>query len=301
MFDLLTVVFDAEIPYLEIQAKSIELYLKSDEINNIIVIVNDRIDVVEKINLDWFGPNRAKVKIYHHSHLSPDITPSFGWGAQQLCKMLGTTLSTVEWCITLDAKTFFVNTQSFKDLMTDDNRFYANLRDISHWFVKSNEFVKNTFGVDLNYKIIEPGGVPFPFHVPTINSLVEHFGRHNFVSSLQQDINNHNITEYMLYTGYVIYKYGKVTGLYCEYDDGNGPGGTIRGYMNIGDNDSHRFDELLGDIKRHFEVVATASIHRKSYALITDAQRTQWLEFLLSRNLIDSVENAKAKLNTLLV
>ena len=194
MLDLLTVVFDAEIPYLEIQAKSIEVYLKSDEINNIIVIVNDRIDVVGKINLDWFGPNRAKVKIYHHSHLSPGIDTHFGWGAQQLCKMLGTTLSTAEWCITLDAKTFFVAPQSFKDLMTNDNRFYSNLRDISHWFVKSNEFIKNTFGIDLNYKTIEPGGVPFPFHVPTINSLVDHFGYHNFVSSLQQDIKDRKST-----------------------------------------------------------------------------------------------------------
>ena len=62
MVDLITVVYRPEIYYLEIQARSIELYLDSDFIHNIIIVVNDQDDVANLIDVNWYGKNKDKVK-----------------------------------------------------------------------------------------------------------------------------------------------------------------------------------------------------------------------------------------------
>ena len=65
MIDILTVVFQQELYYLEIQARSIEQYIDSDKIGKIFVIVNDEDSVCSAVNVNWWGRNSHKVNIIH--------------------------------------------------------------------------------------------------------------------------------------------------------------------------------------------------------------------------------------------
>jgi len=88
MIDLVSVVFAEEIPLIEIQARSIDLYVPTELVDSIYVVVNDSKDICNQIQPHWWGKHEQKIKILHRNDLSVLSATMYGWDSQQLLKLL---------------------------------------------------------------------------------------------------------------------------------------------------------------------------------------------------------------------
>jgi hypothetical protein len=86
--DLVTVVFEPELPVLRAQAQSINLYCRDLGIKNIYVIVNDHESVAKQIDPAWWGDMQHRVVIMPRRTFSTNFADN-GWVSQQVLKLLG--------------------------------------------------------------------------------------------------------------------------------------------------------------------------------------------------------------------
>lgn len=297
MINLITVVFKQELSYLKMQAKSIELYVNSQDLNSIVIVVNDSIDILASIDPLWYGINSHKVKILHFSELISEsdlsaFVSQSGWDTQQICKLLAASISNVDWNMIIDAKTLFICPLVLTNLITLDNKAFSNPAEISHHFIAERDFVQQYFNINLNNHYIGPGGVPFLMHSSTVRSLIEYIKMHENIS-LTEFFFRYSVTEFLLYSGYVLFLFKKYNALYQIHH----PDKYI--YHHIADSQILEFDLIMQFIHQHANTI-TISLHRRAYPLLTDKQKTCWCELLYSKKLIDSVEDTKNELNTIL-
>lgn len=299
MLDIVTVVFRKEFPLLKIQARSLHVYAQSQDINSITVVVNDSPELVDLIIPEWYGKFKNAVSVVHYNEI--DRTASTGWSSQQLGKILAAKNSTVEWSLILDAKTFLVNHLSLTKIFNVQGLVNSNSFQISAFFNNERYFVEKLFNIQ-NLECIGPGGVPFLFHNPTVRDMidcVEQITGEDFNSYFQKNtcreslFSTPNLTEFILYSGYVKYKFGNFDSLYCRCSN-------VYLYYNISNNDVDRFDSIFEDVQRFIDHILTFSLHRKTYSLLTDDQKTRWLNFLASRDIVVDVLDTKNELNTTL-
>ena len=140
--DLVTVVYEQEIPLLKTQALSMSLRFQPGQVNRIIILVNGHPSVVEQIEHSWFGHHSDRVRIM--TQRSFDYKPRrgvSGWSSQQLMKLLGVAASDADWCLVLDAKTWFVKDYSEELLFKDDKARFG-------W-----DDVQETFRTGLRYTV----------------------------------------------------------------------------------------------------------------------------------------------------
>lgn len=292
MFDFITVVFRPEVPYLEIQAKSLENYFTEDQIKNIYVIVNDDDSVVDLIDRSWYGKYADRVVVLPYSVFGY-INRVGGWDNQQLCKLLGAARSTCEWSIVLDAKTFFVKPFKTEFFISSSNKACTNkLRPFSQ-FESAKDFVEKLYNIKFDH-VIGPGGVPFIFHTATVLSMIkdtEALSGTNFIDFFLDNVCYPNlITEFYLYSAYVKYKYGNIEYLYNNRQQWD--------CINIAEWESDNFDELFARMQKFMAL--TVSIATKAWVLLKPEQQTAYLEFLSKRNLITDVQNTQKRLNTVI-
>lgn len=297
MINIISVVFKQELSYLKTQAKSIELYATSSDINAIIVVVNDSEDVLNLIDLNWYGVNASKVKLIHFSELisTSDLAVwnhRSGWHTQQLCKLLAASIADIDWNMIIDAKTFFICPLILANVITPDNKAFSNPTPISHYFEGERDFIQQYFNIQLNNNYIGPGGVPFLMHTPTVKSMINYIKiREN--SSLLEFFFKYPVTEFLLYSGYVMYILKDYSSLYSTTQR---PAVRV---CNIADWDVPEFDSKIRSIIIHRDTL-TMSLHRRGWQLLTDEQKTKWVELLNTKGLINSVEDTKNELNTIL-
>lgn len=292
MIDLITVVFQPEIPYLEIQARSIENNFTEDQIKTIYVVVNDEDSVVDQIDKSWYGKFADRVIVYPYS-IFGYVNRVQGWDNQQLCKILAASRSTCEWSMILDAKTFFVKTCKTDLILDSSNKACTNLLKPQPVFDSAKQFVEKLYNIELDH-IIGPGGVPFLFHTKTVQSMIqetEQLVHSNFIDFFQDNVCFPNlITEFYLYSAYVKYKYKNYSELYVQKQRWN--------CVNIADWEVENFDQLFSNMQKFLTL--TVSIAAKSWVLLTLEQKTAYLEFLNRRNLITDIQNTQKKLNTVI-
>jgi hypothetical protein len=281
------VVFEKEIPLIEIQARSIELYIDTDIIKNIYVVVNDEDFIVDQINPMWWGINSNKVQIIPRSKYGVDPT-LIGWDSQQMYKLFAAESAESNWSMCLDAKTWFVHRLQWDKLFDEQHTVKFRSIPVIPVFKSAQEFLEKFYNIDMK-EVIGPGGVPFMFHTETVKSMftdlstpfLEFFSTHVRFPA--------NITEFMLYSAYVIYKYGDYSSLYSHSQP----------YMvqNMADFQLDKFDKILENM--YYPVTLTASIHLRVYALLSDDQFERWCSFLLQKNLTTNIEIIKSQLNIL--
>jgi|LauGreDrversion4_2_1035121.scaffolds.fasta_scaffold10727_8 hypothetical protein len=292
MLDLITVVFQPEIPYLEIQAKSIDQNFDEDQIKNIYIVVNDQDSIVDLIPKSWWGKFADRVIIYPYSTFGY-VNRVGGWDNQQLCKLLAAARSTCEWSVVLDAKTFFVKPFKIELFLDSDNHACTAKLLPQPVFESAKLFVESLYNIELDY-IIGPGGVPFLFHTQTVNFLIqdtEELTKKPFIEFFLDNVCYPNlITEFYLYSAYVKYKYGNFDKLYVEKQRWN--------CVNIAEWEADNFDELFLSMQKFLTL--TVSIASKTWVLLSEEKKTAYLEFLNKRNLITDTQNTQKKLNTVI-
>lgn len=297
MIDIVLVAFETEISYLEIQAKSIDLYIDQSIVNSIIVIVNDHpLD----INPQWWGQHSSKVTIIHRNDLTNvewPAHPLHGWHNQQLCKLLACSQATATWSLILDAKTWFIQPLCLENFFDESGRVNHIPNNINECFRITHDLVGEYFNINLNNSIIGPAGVPFIMNNPVVRDMISHIGlgsTDRFVTwFLEHHLEHKRITEFILYSGYVLYKFGSYDILYHPVDH-------LPKSINISDWEYDQFDRLMDFIEEHQQDILTVALHRKSYPKLSESQKNRWLTFANSKKLITHVENTKTRLNTVL-
>lgn len=283
--DILVVAFEKEIPLLKLQAQSIHLYVLPQDVNSITVIWNDHGD--PPIDTAWWGQHKHKVNIKKF-----DIKIQ-GWYSQQLCKLLAAAESTIEWTMVLDCKAILINLLDLNRLISPDNKIYSKSLDIDPTFAREKRFVENLFNVQ-NIKCFYPGGVVFYLHSSTVRSLiadVEQLTQTNFINFFQT--HSYDVAEYILYSGYVYYKFANTNELYVPSDN-------LYIYSNISHYEVYRFEEKYQETEKFGLSTLSFALHRGAYQQLTDYQKEQWLDLLLRKKIICSVEETKKEINTLL-
>jgi len=286
VIDLITVVFEPELYLLELQARSISLYIDHSKIRNIYIVVNGDNHLCQAIDPRWWGKNSNKVNIIHRSYFGVDPTLD-GWSSQQLYKLCAANIADSEWSMCLDAKTWFVQTLDWHQLFDEAGRAnFSNFPTIPV-FRPAQVAIEKYFNIDLP-DVISPGGVPFMFHTETVKDMIEAIpGFFEFFCTNVKFPNN--ITEFMLYSGFVIKKYKTYTTLYS--------GQQYYQVTNLADWQIPEFDSILYSMNHYNNL--TSSIQGRAYPHLSESQLDQWCEFLLTKHIITDKEIAKLKLNIL--
>ncbi len=288
MIDLLTVVFREELPLLKFQAKSIDNYI--DCVDNIYVIVNDSPDVVSLIDKNWWGRHSDNVCVIPAENLAsrPDLK---GWSSQQLYKLLGSAQAQSDYVMVLDAKTWFVKRLDHNKLFETDK---INLIPtvVPEVFKSAAEYTEKIYNIQIP-KIIGPAGVPFIFNVTDLNEMIsdlEHTLNESFYSFFTRSLKAPpDLTEFILYTGFIIKKYGSLSQRYNNKQ--------YYRIINISHNEANVADILFKKIKSTSTL--TISMHRGAYPKLTEQQFDTWCKIIAHYKLSPDSEFTKNQLNTL--
>lgn len=291
MIDLITIVFQQELYLLELQARSIELYVDSDRINHIYVVVNDVDDVVDLIDSAWWGVNSQKVVVIPRSRWG-HVETLPGWESQQLYKLLAAESAASDWSMCLDAKTWFVKQLDWDQLFSHDGRVHYKSIPTINVFELAQCTIEQLLNVSLS-TVIGPGGVPFMFHTETVKDMFVHLKNitgTNFIDFFAEYVLiPYQVTEFMLYSGFVNLKHKSHDALYSQQQ--------YYTVTNMADWQLGEFDKIIKSMNSTNNL--TASIQGRAYPHLTDSQLDTWCNFLLNKNLINDPQEAKNKLNIL--
>jgi hypothetical protein len=272
MIDIVTVVFQEELPILRLQAQSIELYCQDIGVKNIYVIVNDRDSVAAEIDIAWWGAMSNLVKIIPRNNFNCSFVEN-GWVSQQALKMLAASVSNNIWSMVLDAKTLLVDHVKLQQLVDNQGKLKLGTLDIYPVFKPSQQITNQLFGIDLK-KQVGPGGVPFFFHNDMIRSMIKYIEQkvnQNFSEWFQAQ---GMLTEFILYSGWV----EMVSGLDKYYS----PKSNFK-YHNICHSEVGIADIKLKTMNSVNSLVV--GVHRNAWKQFSDEQKNCYREILLSRGL----------------
>jgi len=269
MLDIVTVVFQDELETLKIQARSIELYCQNIGIRSIYVMVNDS----SRVDPNWYGSFADRVRVVPRSTYGCEWN-EYGWVSQQVLKIYGAALSSNTWSMIVDAKTFFAKPLSLEELF-DGSRPQVGALDIYPVFEASRSITNQLFGVDLK-KQLGPGGVPFIMHNATVRSMigeVETRTGQYFADYFQQQ---GRLTEFILYSGYLEYRYGGFDTLYSP---------NYRMYnVNVCHSETGLFDKKF--VAMNNPQTLTVSVHRNAWSQLSKEQQQQYTDLLAARGIL---------------
>lgn len=296
MLDFITVVFRDELPLLEIQARSFDQYLNPKDVDQIVVVVNDDDSVADSIDPAWWGKysNYVSVKLRSEYKFTPSNS---GWDDQQLLKLLSAAQSWAKWSIVFDAKTWLIKPLDTQESALFDTQGRPNVgrMHLSPHFEPARQFVENYYGISIEM-VLGPSGVPYVFHSEDVREMIDSIP--NFIDFFQQSLLGPTfLTEFVLYAGFIIKKYGSVEVIYNPNKLKIDP--TQKTYINVAnlaDWETDQFDTFIETINN--PKTLTASIHRRAYKHLTQEQLLTWVLFLENHNLICNNLNTQKVLNT---
>jgi len=269
--DLVTVVFEPELPVLRAQAQGINLYCRDLGIKNIYVIVNDHDSVADQIDPAWWGDMQHRVSILPRRTFSTDFVDN-GWVSQQVLKLLGSAISFNTWSMALDAKTLFVKPLSFDDLIDSQGRPQTGQLDIYPVFEQSRSLVSDLFGIDVARQL-GPGGVPFVFNTKMVRAMIADIEQRTGESFPVWFQAQGSVTEFILYSGYL--ESTHMTDLLYNTEQCRLPP------CNLCHSEVDAFDRKFQEMQRSL----TVSIHRDAWSRLSQEQQQQYHTFLQQRGI----------------
>jgi hypothetical protein len=273
MIDIATVVFRDELPILKLQAQSIERYCRHIGIRNIYVIVNDDDDTIHQIDAGWWGAAANHVLVVPRSAFSTQFVED-GWVSQQVLKILAASISHNTWTMVLDAKTIFVKELVLEDLIDEQGRVRVGTLDIYPVFETTRLMVNQTYDIDMT-KQLGPGGVPFLFQNDVVRLMIADTTfkvKQKFPMWFQS---KGRITEFMLYSGYLLYRFGGFETFYTPEKSFS--------VVNVCHTEVEQYEHKLAGMKNNDPL--TVSIHRNAWKKLTDEQKQAYQHFLLDRGI----------------
>lgn len=276
MIDIVTVVFRDELPVLKLQAQSIERYCAGIGVRNIYVVVNDDDDTINQIDAGWWGKGANNVLVVPRSAFSTQFVED-GWVSQQVLKILAASMSYNVWTMVLDAKTIFVRELKLEDIIDADGRARVGTMDIFPVFEPTRLMINQTYNIDLK-KQLGPGGVPFFFQNDVVRLMIADTTFKVGAKFPYWFQAKGRITEFMLYAGYLQYRFGGFETFYS-------PDAAIHP-CNVCHSEVDIFDKKLEQMQR--PNTHTVSIHRRAWMQLTDDQKQAYKNILIDRGITEA-------------
>jgi hypothetical protein len=275
MIDLVTVVFQDELPILKVQAQSVDLYGQHIGIQNIYVMVNDDHRIADQIDPAWWGTLSDRVRIIPRNIFSTEF-PKDGWHSQQILKLLGSSLSYNRWSLVLDAKTILVQDIKLDRLFMPDGRMSWGHYPIQPVFEESGHITSELFQIDLK-RVLAPMGVPFLFDNQLVRGLIAEVERRTQTPFVEWFGAHGMLTEFILYSGYCQYRYGSLDVV-----------STVDSMMaynvcNICHSEFEKFDTKFDSADN--ANILTVSIHRRAWNQLHADQQQRYQDFLVSKSI----------------
>jgi hypothetical protein len=273
MIDIVTVVFDEEIPVLRAQAQSIALYCKKIGIRNIYVVLNDEETVAAKIDPAWWGEFASAVLVVPRSTFSTEFVQD-GWVSQQVLKILAASMSYNTWSMVLDAKTIFVRELDPRDITDEQGRMCVGTQDIYPVFEPSRLIINQLYNIDLKQQL-GPGGVPFFFQNDAVRLMIAEttfITGQSFPHWFQA---RGRITEFMLYAGYLQHRFKGFDTFYNQRSS--------FGLVNVCHSEVAAWDQKIAQMKTMNPL--TVSVHRRAWSQLDSEQQQQFQYFLIEHGI----------------
>jgi hypothetical protein len=275
MLNLITIVFNEELPVLKMQAQSISLYLDPHLVSNIVVVVNDHQSVISRIDKSWWGPFSNRVIVIPRNMFSHNFT-STGWHSQQLLKLLAASICYNPWSLILDAKTLFVRALTNQDLFDQNQQpMVGHCLSIPTVFSVAHDQVKTLFEITLDTQI-SPGGVPFFLHNATVRSMISKIEKLTGETFDQWFQSRPDLTEFLLYSGFVLNEYGNYSYLY------NINRCCMRA-VNLGHNELDLTEKKF--LAMYQPETSTVSIHRHAWTNLSAEHQQQYKHYLATKGI----------------
>ena len=272
MLDIVTVVFQDELPILRVQAESIDLYCQDIGIQTIFVIVNDDDSIVDQIDLQWWGSLNDRVRIIPRSYFNCGFVDN-GWVSQQVLKVLASSLSTNQYSMILDAKTIFVKPATV-DLLFPNGKQAGGSYPIQEVFLTSARIVGELFNVTVD-RNGGTSGVPFIFKNELIRNMITEIENRTKESFPKWFQDQGMVTEYILYVGYCKYLYGTLDDIYSQSYPYQ--------VANLCHSQTGIIPNKLNDMAQSNTL--TVSVHRRAWTAMTEEQQDTYRKLLTSRNI----------------
>lgn len=274
MIDIVTVVFQEEIPILKVQAESIARYCKNIGIRNIYVVVNDDEETIHQIHAGWWGDMANHVLVIPRSAFSTQFIDN-GWVSQQALKLLAAAMSHNIWSMVLDAKTVFVRELKLTDLFDDTGRARVGTLPVFPVFEPTRLMINELYSIDMKDQL-GPGGVPFFFQNDVVRLMIAEttfLAKKSFPIWFQA---RGRITEFMLYSGYLQLRFGGYDTFYST--------DTQFGVVNIGRDEVDQFEHKFKQMTNPDTL--TVSIHRDAWRQLNNEQKQLYQFRLIEAGLI---------------
>lgn len=220
---LVTPVFEAEVPLLHLQARSVAVHLPPTLVEQVVVLDNTRRGLrAPDALLASYGDWAAKVRILRPSDVC-DLPAASGWRSQQVLKLAVAKNVHTPRYLTLDAKNHFVSSPADSFWQAPDGR--ARVRGYSyvdHPLRPSLEGVLTYLGLDPAPHVARFTATvtPFVLHTATARELIADVERSSGRPFAEEFLEN-RLTEYFLYAGWILRRFGTLDHLYELTDSPN--------------------------------------------------------------------------------
>jgi len=273
MIDIVTVVFQEEIPVLKLQAQSVARYCRNIGIRNIYVVVNDDEETIHGIDATWWGDLANHVLVIPRSAFSTEFVDN-GWVSQQVLKILAASMSHNTWSMVLDAKTIFVRDVVLTELLDKQGRMRVGVMNTPPVFEPSRLIVNQTYNIDLKQQL-GPGGVPFMFQNDVVRLMI---AETTFLTgkSFPRWFQLHGrLTEFMLYSGYLLHRFKGFDMFYAQE--------TSFKICNVCHSEVVAWNRKFAEMSA--PDVLTVSVHRSAWTQLSNDQKQQYQSFLIDRGI----------------
>ena len=274
MIDIVTVVFEQEIPVLRAQAQSIALNCQRIGIRNIYVVLNDSETIASQIDPAWWGPFANSVLVIPRTAFSTPFVEN-GWVSQQVLKLLAASISYNTYSMIMDAKSLLVKEIDPVEFISDTGQIHTGLLDIYPVFEPSRKITSELFNIDLK-KQLGPGGVPFIMHNDTVRMMIAEITIRTKTSFPYWFQQQGMLTEFILYSGFVQFLYGELNVLYSYK-------------IKLGTQVNLSHDEVDQWNQKFFQMTRlntfSVSVHRTAWKNMSTQQRQEYRDLLLQRGI----------------
>jgi hypothetical protein len=274
MIDIVTVVFEQEIPVLRAQAQSIALNCQRIGIRNIYVVLNDAETIASQIDPAWWGPLANNVLVIPRTAFSTPFVEN-GWVSQQVLKLLTAAMSYNTYSMILDAKTIFVRELDPKTIVDSAGRIQTGILPLYPVFAPAKKIVDELFEMDLQRQV-GPGGVPCIVHNDTVRMMIAEVTLRTRTSFPIWFQSQGVLTEFVLYSAFVQHLCGDIGVLYDQHNH-------LGGIVNVAHNET---DSWLIKINQMCKgETLTVSVHRGAWEQLTAQQRQEYRDLLMQRGI----------------
>jgi hypothetical protein len=273
MIDIVTVVFQEEIPVLKLQAQSVARYCCNIGIRNIYVVVNDDEETIHEIDATWWGDLANHVLVIPRSAFSTEFVDN-GWVSQQVLKILAASISHNTWSMVLDAKTIFVRDVVLTELLDKQGRMRVGVMNTPPVFEPSRLIVNQTYNIDLKQQL-GPGGVPFMFQNDVVRLMIAETTFLTGKSFPRWFQLFGRLTEFMLYSGYLLHRFKNFDMFYSR--------DTSFKVCNVCHSEVAAWDRKFAEMSA--PDMLTVSVHRSAWTQLSNDQKQQYQNFLIDRGI----------------